>query len=100
MKSSKPFTQMSAAELAESTKAYDEIVIDKTRTLNAKERRLWEQAKRGRGRPKVGKGAKKISISLESELLQKADAMARKRGLNRSELITGFVVAGLKRKAI
>jgi uncharacterized protein (DUF4415 family) len=100
MKTAKPYTQMSAAELAEATKQYDAMVIDKTRPLNSKERKLWEQAKRGRGRPKIGKGAKKISISLENDLLHKADLFARKQGLNRSELIAGFVVAGLKRKAV
>ena len=100
MKTAKPYTQMSAAELAEATKQYDAMVIDKTRPLNSKERKLWEQAKRGRGRPKIGKGAKKVSISLENDLLHKADALARKQGLNRSELIAGFVMDGLKRKAV
>jgi uncharacterized protein (DUF4415 family) len=95
MKPSKPYTQMSAAELAEATKQYDRMVIDKTRPLTPRERKLWEQAKRGR--PKIGKGAKKISISLEGDLLHKADALAKKKGVNRSELIAGFVAAGLKR---
>ena len=62
----------------------------------AEERRL----RRGRGRPKIGKGAKKISISMEGDLLHKADALARKKGLNRSELISEFVIDGLRRKAI
>jgi Ribbon-helix-helix protein, copG family len=97
MKPAKPYSQMSAAELAEATKQYDGMVIDKTRPLNSRERKLWERAKRGRGRPKVGKGARKISISLEGDLLHKADALARKKGVNRSELIAGFVAAGLKR---
>ncbi len=99
MKPAKPYTRMSAAELAEATKQYDAMVIDKTRPLNRQERELWEQAKRGRGRPKIGKGARKISISLESDLLHKADALAKEKGVNRSELIAGFVAAGLKRKA-
>jgi len=86
--------------LAEATKQYDALVIDKTRPLNRQERRLWERAKRGRGRPKIGKGARKISISLEGDLLHKADALARKKGMKRSELIAGFVAAGLKRKAV
>ena len=100
MKINKPYSQMNAAELAEATREYDGMVIDKTRPLNARERKLWQQARRGRGRPKIGKGAKKISISLEGNLLDKADAMAKKRGVNRSELIADFVAAGLKRKAV
>jgi hypothetical protein len=100
MKHAKPYSQMNAAELAEATKHYDKMVIDKTQPLSLKERKLWEQAKRGRGRPKIGKGAKKISISLEGDLLHKADALARKKGLNRSELISEFVMDGLRRKAV
>jgi hypothetical protein len=56
-----------------------------------------QELRHGRGRPKIGKGAKKISISLEGDLLHKADALAKKKGVNRSELIAGFVAAGLKR---
>jgi len=100
MKSAKPLTQMNTAELAEATKQYDSMVIHKTRPLNSRERKLWEQAKRGRGRPRVGKGSKKISISMEDELLHKTDALAKKEGVNRSELIAGFVIAGLKRRTI
>ena len=100
MKTTTPYTQMSAMELAQATKQYEKMVIDKTRPLNAKERKLWEQAKRGRGRPRVGKGARKISVSLESDLLKRADAAAKKRGMNRSELIADYVLAGLRRKAV
>jgi hypothetical protein len=100
MKPIKHFTQMTADELAEATRQYDDMVIDKTRPLNRAEQKLWEQAQRGRGRPKVGRGAKKVSISLESSLLDETDALARKKGINRSELISNFVMAGLRRKAI
>jgi S-adenosylmethionine:diacylglycerol 3-amino-3-carboxypropyl transferase len=95
----KPYSQMTRAELAEATKQYDAMVIDKTRPLSAKERKLWNQAKRGRGRPKIGAGAKKVSISLEGELLKAADAMAKRKGVNRSELIAAFIAAGLRGKA-
>jgi len=44
-------------------------------------------------------GARKVSISLEGGL-RKADALAKKEGVNRSELIAGFVVDGLRRKAV
>jgi metal-responsive CopG/Arc/MetJ family transcriptional regulator len=47
----------------------------------------------------IGKGAKKISISLESDLLRAADAFARKKGVNRWELIAHFVLVGLRRRA-
>jgi hypothetical protein len=95
----KPFQQMTADELARATEEYDRIVIDKTRPLNAKERKLWQQAKRGRGRPKVGRGARKVSISLEVSLLERADAAAKKSGVNRSELIAELMELGLRRRA-
>jgi len=99
MKTKKSYSLMSSAELAQATKAYKQMVIDKTRPLNAGERRLWELAKRGRGRPRIGKGARKISISLEGNLLERTDALAKRRGVNRSVLIAGFVEKGLGHKA-
>lgn len=95
----KSYTKMSAAELAQATKRYEGMVIDRTRPLNATERKLWAQAKRGRGRPRIGNGVKKISISLESDLLREADVLAKKKGVNRSKLIAGLLVAGLRRGA-
>jgi len=44
--------------------------------------------KRG-GRPKLGKhGVKVISLSVELDLLNRADAYAKKHGLKRAELVT------------
>ena len=50
-----------------------------------------------RGRPRIGQGSSKISISLERGVLRHADALARIWGAKRSELIAGSVVAGRKR---
>ena len=92
--------EMTAAELARATEAFDKpLVFEKARPMTKRERAQENKLRRGRGRPKVGKGAKKISISLEAELLRQADTMARKAGLNRSEMIAQFVSAGLRRKA-
>jgi len=87
---------MSAAELATATREYDAPdAFVKTRTMTPAERA--EERVLRRGRPKIGKGAKKISISLERGVLRDADALARKEGVKRSELIARFVVSGLKR---
>ncbi|MGD1277859.1 MAG: hypothetical protein ABR964_11640 [Tepidisphaeraceae bacterium] len=92
---------MSAAELTEATKQFDEpFIFEKSRPMTAAQRAQERKLRRGRGRPKVGKGAKKISISLEGNLLQRADALATKKGVNRSQLIADFVAAGLRRKAV
>jgi hypothetical protein len=40
------------------------------------------------GRPKVGKGSKAISLTVEKELLGRATAFAKRHGLKRAELFT------------
>ncbi len=87
---------MSAAELAEATREFDAPqALAKGRRMTAGERA--EERVLRRGRPRIGQGARKISISLERGVLREADALARKRGVKRSELIARFMVAGLKR---
>src|SRR5580658_4779869 len=44
--------------------------------------------KMGRGRPKLGKGTRAVSVTVEIDLLERADAYARKLGLKRAELFT------------
>lgn len=41
-----------------------------------------------RGRPKIGKGTRQISITVEAGLLKEAEAYSRRNGLKRSELIS------------
>ena len=65
---------------------------DTFRPLNASERKLWAKAKRKVGRPVVGAGSKVISVSVERELLGRADALAKDKGITRAAL----VAAGLK----
>ena len=58
-----------------------------------------------RGRPKIGKGTRQISITVEADLLKEAEAYSRKNGLKRSELISQALrqmltgPTGRKRKA-
>jgi hypothetical protein len=88
MKKSKPYEKMTSRELAAATKEFDEpFVMDKGRALNPAERRLHRRAaKRGRGRPKIGKGAERINLTVERSLLEAADALAKRSGRKRSEL--------------
>ena len=55
----KQYSEMSAAELAEATKQYDGMVIDKTRRLDARERKLWSRRSGGAGGQKSALGLKK-----------------------------------------
>ena len=90
MKKQKRYDQMNTAELAEATREYDEPFAalrqstPLTLAMRAAHRRA---AKHARGRPRVGKGAAKLYISMERGLLKEADSYARKHGLSRSQLI-------------
>ena|SRR5438045_6957036 len=89
---------MTLAELRKHTRQFDEpFAFERGRPMNAKQRSQEQQLRRRRGRPRIGAGARKVSISLERHLLKKTDALARKKGINRSELIAAFVAAGLRR---
>jgi hypothetical protein len=65
--------------------------LARSRPLNASERRQWQRfkarAKANMGRPKVGQGAKTISLTVEKTLLKEADAYARKHGMSRAQLV-------------
>ena len=84
----KPYWEMTTAELAKATAEFDRpFIADTFRPLTKKERALWESIKRGRGRPRRGKGAKVVSLSLEGELLEATDRLAHKRQMTRSALV-------------
>jgi hypothetical protein len=92
----KRYQEMNAAELAATTKEFDEpFVVDKSRPLTAAERDRWRKVKRGRGRPKAGKGFKRISVSIEASLLERVTAAARKRRMPRSRFLAEAIEAAL-----
>src|SRR6266567_4555189 len=66
------------------------------RPLNAAERRIWARAKKRMGRPVKGKGCRVISLSVERGLLEKADALASKKGLTRASLVAAGLSAVLR----
>lgn len=87
MKKKKEYWEMNTAELREATKEYDREQLGLPgKPLTAADRKLLARAVR-RGRPRVGLGAEKIRISVERDLLSKADAAAKRMHLSRSELI-------------
>jgi hypothetical protein len=69
-----------------------EVPLSETRPLNAAERKLWAKARRKMGRPVVGRGSKVISLSVERGLLDRADALAKRKHVTRAAL----VAAGLR----
>ncbi|MGD0462872.1 MAG: hypothetical protein ABSB74_10330 [Tepidisphaeraceae bacterium] len=92
---------MNADELAEATKKYDkEFVADEARPLTAAERKVFESARRrGPVRPRMGKSAEKINITIERGLLRETDGLASKSGKSRSELIAESLRLLLRRRA-
>jgi hypothetical protein len=100
-KMKKVYAEMNTGELAEATKEFDEpFVMDRGRPLNAAERAQHRRAaKRGRGRPRIGKGSERINITIERDLLAQADALALRRKLGRSEIIATALKFLIGRKA-
>ena len=89
-------SQFLALPAAEKDRIYAELDLltpvqlrARSRALNAKERAEWRGIKKklGRGRPRLGAGVEKVSVSVEKTLLAKIDALARKNHLNRSQLV-------------
>jgi hypothetical protein len=81
----KKYWEMNAAQLAAATKEFDEpFAVDKTQSLTPAERQRW---KLRRGRPKIGQGFQRISVSIEKGLLKKVNAFAKKQRISRSYLM-------------
>jgi hypothetical protein len=79
---------------SEKERIYQEIEAEsplerlaRSRPLNARERQQWRRFRANIGRPKVGKGAKTISLTVEKDLLDRADAYAKKIGISRAKLV-------------
>jgi hypothetical protein len=85
------FLALSDAEKDRIAKQFDtesaEESIARSRPLNAKERTRWRVFKAKMGRPKIGKGAKTISLTVEKDLLKQADAYAKRHGISRAKLV-------------
>lgn len=88
------FDALSAAEKERVYQQFEELTPPKIksefRPLSAKKRVEHMQPKPGR--PKIGKGVKVISLSVEKDLLKRADLYAKQHGMKRTEL----VAVGLK----
>ena len=83
------FMGMTSAELAKATAEFDEeFVADSFGEPNARQKAQLGRAKRKRGRPKVGKGVKVISVSIERQLLAETDRLAKRLKVRRTTLIS------------
>lgn len=73
----------------------------RSKPLGKKDRERWAKFQKRQGsagRPKLGpRGVKVIAVSVERNLLARADAHAKKHGLKRSELLTQLLEAELSK---
>ncbi len=64
-----------------------EFIADGFGPMTGEARRRHMRAKRKRGRPQVGSGSQRISVTVEKALLKKADRLAKRLGVSRAKLI-------------
>lgn len=82
------YARLSPGELRRATSELDEDLAGaKSRALPPDERAWGERVRRPPGRPRKGRGAKVISVSVEPNLLAMADALAKKLGISRALLV-------------
>lgn len=84
---SKPYWEMTTAELREATKEFDQEFIGDTFGPPTPEQRARFERARKRGRPRNGLGAKTISVTVEKRLLAKTDRLAKKLHVPRAVLV-------------
>src|SRR5437868_12287683 len=60
-----------------------------TRPLTPAQRKAWQKfrERRRRGRPKIGQGARTVSLTIERGLLRRADALAKREGVSRAQIV-------------
>lgn len=87
-KTTKPYWEMNARELAEATKEFDDPNYDPPAVpVPAGELAKLKRAMRKLGRPRKGLGSLTIALSIERGLLGRADRLAKKRGISRAQLV-------------
>ena len=87
------FMKLTPSQRAKATAEFDqEFIVDTFKSLRPQDRKHWERLKRGPGRPKVGKGADVVSVSIERTLLEQSDSLAKKLRVSRA----GLIARGLK----
>lgn len=83
-------------QLAKSAAEFDrEFVVDSFSRPTRKQSALFESARRKPGRPKEGRGAQVISVSVERGLLERSDALAKTMGISRARLVARGLTAVL-----
>jgi hypothetical protein len=95
----KPFTKMTASELAEVTKEFNTPgAAEKFKPLSPTERKQWNREKRGRPRKAMREKSVRVLISINPELLAAAHRIAREKGNTLSGFIADRLTAAIPKK--
>ncbi len=87
-KNTKPYWEMTTAELGEATKEFDEeFVFERTKPLTPEMKLAWEEAKAKGEPPANGKPAQTIAVRLDEALFKRCTTLAKKKRLSRDTLI-------------
>jgi N-acyl-D-aspartate/D-glutamate deacylase len=86
-RSTQPKTTHSIGQRFDTSDLDREFVADSFGPPSPRNRTRWERAKRKPGRPREGRGAQVISVSIEKGLLKQSDGLARKMGISRARLV-------------
>jgi hypothetical protein len=82
------YGKMDAAELDKEVEKFDrEFIADNAKSLSPREKARERLARGKRGRPTIGKGAKRVLVTIEQDLLRRSDAYAKKRKMTRAALV-------------
>lgn len=100
-KKTKPYWKMTTEELRKATQEFDDPTYHPPALpRTAKDRaQLARARRRGRGRPPVGAGARRIQVTMERSLLKRVDEYARKHRLTRARTLALAVQAMLSSAA-
>lgn len=61
--------------------------VARSRPPTPREREQWKRFKTKKGRPTICKREKTISLTVERDLLKRADAYAKRHGISRAKLV-------------
>jgi hypothetical protein len=88
MKQTKPYWEMTTAELRKATREFDDPAYQPPALPQTAEDVAQQcRAKNKGGRPRKGRGAQTVSLTVEKALLARSDAYAKRLGVSRAELV-------------
>jgi len=91
----KSFDRLSEAEKEAVFQSCEQVRPEDGKPLSPADKRLHRIAGLPVGRPRIGRGVKRINVSMEKTLLNTADRFARKNKMTRAHLIAQSVQAFL-----